>query len=239
MADMLRIDVDGGKYTVVQDEKGATHILRYGEPWMGQTGSFPGVNAVLAMAYELEELRSRPMATLEHRDVDEGIEMLREANGAFGNYTAPAPAVPEIGDEGRRFLELYAEGLASMAANMKLAAAKFKEEGNEMAALLIIRLQLSVEETGEWAEALASGDLKKAARELTDIQYVTDGHYLTLGLGDLKLPLYRAVHGDNMRKLGPDGKPIISEAGRWVKPEGWTATDLGSILEAPQQEGGA
>ena len=241
MSDMLRIDVDNGKYTVVQDEKGATHILRYGEPWMGQTGSFPGVNAVLAMAYELEELRSRPMATLEHRDVDEGIEMLREANEAFGNSTAPEPGIPalELPAIGRAMLMEYAERLARMAGDLKKEAQAEKEAGHEMIALLLIRLQLSVEETGEWAEALASGDLKKAARELTDIQYVTDGHYLTLGLGDLKLPLYRAVHGDNMRKLGPDGKPIISEAGRWVKPEGWSATDLGPILGVPQQGEGA
>lgn len=57
--DLLRIEVDSGKYTVVQDKTGATQILRYGEAWMGQDGSFAGVNAVLAMAYELEELRAQ------------------------------------------------------------------------------------------------------------------------------------------------------------------------------------
>lgn len=58
MTDRLRIDIDGGKYTLVQHENGGTEMLRYGEPWMGQEGGgFAGVNAVLAMGYELEELR--------------------------------------------------------------------------------------------------------------------------------------------------------------------------------------
>lgn len=58
MTELLRIDVDNGKYAIVQHENGGTEILRYGEPWMGQGGGdFPGVNAVLAIAYELEELR--------------------------------------------------------------------------------------------------------------------------------------------------------------------------------------
>lgn len=165
-------------------------------------------------------------------DRDEGVEMLREANAAFGNYTATEATVPEISDEGRDFLKLYAEGLASLAANMKQAAAKFKAQDDEMAALLIIRVQLSVEETGEWAEALASGDIVKAAAELADIQYVTDGHYLTLGLGDLKLPLYRETHRANMSKLDEDGKPIISEAGRWIKGPNFVPADIAGVLDA-------
>lgn len=171
------------------------------------------------------------------KERDPGIQMLREANAAFGNYTAPEPGIPKLSQHGKDTLKFWADDLASIARTLKDEAQHAKELGDEMAALLIIRLQLSVEETGEWAEALASGDLKKAARELTDIQYVTDGHYLTLGLGDLKLPLYRAVHGDNMRKLGPDGQPIISEAGRWVKPEGWEPTDLGPIISFSAGEG--
>ena len=236
MTDLLRVDVDGGKYTVVQKEGGGTSILRYGEPWMGEDGSFAGVNCVLAMAYELEELRARPQATLEQSDADEGITMLREAQAAFGNYMGAEPAVPVIGQEGRDFLALYAEGLGSLAANIKAAAAKFKREGKEMEALLLIRLQLSVEETGEFAGALAEGDLVHAAKEPTDISYVTDDHYLTLGLADLKLPLYRETHRSNMTKLDPvTGKPIINEAGRWVKGPGYEEARLEPILSPDQR----
>lgn len=233
MTDLLRVDVDGGKYTVVQKEGGGTSILRYGEPWMGEDGSFAGVNCVLAMAYELEELRARPAATLEQRDADEGIEMLREANASFGNYTAGAPAVPalEIPGLGKQMLLDYARKLAGLAAELKEEARQENVAGHPMLSLLLIRLQLSVEETGEFAEALAEGDIVHAAKELTDMSYVTDGHYLTLGLADLKLPLYREVHGSNMTKLDPvTGKPIINEAGRWVKGPAYREALLDPII---------
>jgi predicted HAD superfamily Cof-like phosphohydrolase len=233
MTDLLRIDVDDGKYTIVQKEGGGTSILRYGEPWMGEDGSFAGVNCVLAMAYELEELRARPQATLEQSDVDEGVSMLREANASFGNYTAAAPAVPELASYDAERLRYYAGLLATIAGAMKQEAAEANGTGRDMLGLLLIRLQLSVEETGEFAEALAEGDLVHAAKELTDMSYVTDGHYLTLGLGDLKLPLYREVHSSNMTKLDPEtGKPIINEAGRWVKGPAYREADIASVLEA-------
>ena len=59
MKELLRVSADGGKYTVVQIQGEGTVILRHGEPWLGKEGgSFPGVNAVLALAYEVKELRN-------------------------------------------------------------------------------------------------------------------------------------------------------------------------------------
>lgn len=66
--DQLRISVADGKYTVVQPAPNSgdpAHVLRYGEPWLKSLHDIPGGNVVLAMAYEIEELRNRPMATLE------------------------------------------------------------------------------------------------------------------------------------------------------------------------------
>lgn len=57
MTDRLRVDVDGGKYTIVQPEVGGAYVLRYGEPWLGELPN--GANCWLAMAYEIEELRSK------------------------------------------------------------------------------------------------------------------------------------------------------------------------------------
>ena len=54
--DLLRLDVDGGKYTVVQPTNGGAYVLRYGEPWLPEMPA--GANCWLAMAYELEELRA-------------------------------------------------------------------------------------------------------------------------------------------------------------------------------------
>ena len=55
MADLLRLDIDGGKYTFVQPENGFPYVLRYGEPWLSDLPQ--GSNCWMAMAYELEELR--------------------------------------------------------------------------------------------------------------------------------------------------------------------------------------
>jgi hypothetical protein len=55
MTDLIRIDIEGSKYTVRQKKAGDLEILRYGEPWMSD--SIKGSKMILAMAYELEELR--------------------------------------------------------------------------------------------------------------------------------------------------------------------------------------
>lgn len=163
---------------------------------------------------------------------DAGIEMLREANASFGNYTAPEPGVPDMSDRAKGWLTRWAGRLAEMAQEAKEVATQLRIQGDDAGALLVIRCQLSMEETGEWTEALVEGDLAHIAKELSDMSYVTDGHYLTLGLGDLKLPIYRANHEANMSKLGEDGKPIISDAGRWVKGPNYRPADIGAILNA-------
>lgn len=54
-ADMLRVDVGGGKYTVIQDAVGRLFALRYGEPWRDLVGD----NLVHAMACEIVTLREK------------------------------------------------------------------------------------------------------------------------------------------------------------------------------------
>lgn len=53
--DMLRVSTPDGKYTVVQDHTGKLFALRYNEPWRDCVGD----NLVLALAYEVDELRSQ------------------------------------------------------------------------------------------------------------------------------------------------------------------------------------
>ena|SRR6218665_3560064 len=55
--DFLRLDVDGGKYTIVQPDNGGTYVLRYGEPWLSELPA--GAKCWLSMAYELEEFREK------------------------------------------------------------------------------------------------------------------------------------------------------------------------------------
>jgi hypothetical protein len=57
----IDVTVDDGKYRFTQDVDGAILVYRHGEPWI--EGSFAGINMVIAMACELEELREelRPL----------------------------------------------------------------------------------------------------------------------------------------------------------------------------------
>jgi len=54
---MIRIELLDGKYTVVNEleEGGGFRALRYGKEWRNLAGD----NLVLAMAYEIEELREK------------------------------------------------------------------------------------------------------------------------------------------------------------------------------------
>lgn len=60
MSDLLRLDVEGKKYTIVQPETGGAYVLRYGDPWLDEMPA--GANCWLAMAYELEEARALLLA---------------------------------------------------------------------------------------------------------------------------------------------------------------------------------
>jgi len=53
----IDVTVDDGKYRFTQDMNGHVIVYRHGEPWI--VGSFPGINMVIAMACEIEELRDR------------------------------------------------------------------------------------------------------------------------------------------------------------------------------------
>ena len=57
-----------------------------------------------------------------------------------------------------------------------------------------------------------------------DLAYVTSGTNVAYGIPDAII--FDIVHYlGNMRKLGPDGKPIVRADGKVMKPEGWTPPD--------------
>lgn len=60
MSDRLRVDIDGGKYTVVMTQEGHLSALRYGEPWRECVGD----NLIGHMAHEIEELREHRTSLL-------------------------------------------------------------------------------------------------------------------------------------------------------------------------------
>lgn len=52
---MTRIDLEGGKYSVIHDSGTNLHVLRYGEPWRDCNGD----GFILALAHEIETLREQ------------------------------------------------------------------------------------------------------------------------------------------------------------------------------------
>ena len=83
--------------------------------------------------------------------------------------------------------------------------------------VLGLRLKLLQEELDELTLALAENDKTAALDALTDLQYVLDGTYLSLGFGKVKDAAFAEVHRSNMSKLGADGKPIRRKDGKILK----------------------
>ncbi len=95
-----------------------------------------------------------------------------------------------------------------------------------------LRISLLQEELDELKEALAAGNEKEVLDALTDLQYVLDGAYLSLGYHLLKDIAFAEVQRSNMSKLGRDGKPVIRpEDGKILKGPDYSPPDLGMVLE--------
>jgi len=92
----------------------------------------------------------------------------------------------------------------------------------------VLRMKLMKEEFDEYNESEYDNDLVNLAKELADIIYIACGTAASYGI-----PLnevFEEVHRSNMTKL-VDGKPVYREDGKILKPEGWTAPDIESVLE--------
>lgn len=96
------------------------------------------------------------------------------------------------------------------------------------AGLAQLRVDLLVEEVGEFAEATADRDLVGLADALADIVYVAYGAAVTYGI-DLDAAL-REVHRSNMSKLDEHGRPIHREDGKVLKSARYTPPDIASVL---------
>lgn len=71
-------------------------------------------------------------------------------------------------------------------------------------------------------------DMVEFADALADLAYVIEGANLAFGIDSGAV--LAVVHAANMRKLGPDGKPIVRADGKRLKPEGWRPPDVAGEL---------
>ena len=72
-------------------------------------------------------------------------------------------------------------------------------------------------------------DLVAMAHELADVAYVTHGTAVQLGIP--LLPVVAEVHAANVRKLSPDGRPIVDARGKVLKPAGWRPADVAGVFK--------
>ena len=94
-----------------------------------------------------------------------------------------------------------------------------------------LRISLLQEELDELKEALDNNDVVSTLDALTDLQYVLDGAFLSLGFGQHKYTAFNEVHRSNMSKLGEDGKPIYrKEDGKVLKGPNYSPPDLSTVI---------
>lgn len=85
---MIKVRIEGGKYTVVQDVAGRLSVLRYNEPWMNDPG-IPGSNMLITAACEIEASRRLLWELVNDFDPDKsmgppcGPEMLEKIQAHF------------------------------------------------------------------------------------------------------------------------------------------------------------
>ena len=91
-----------------------------------------------------------------------------------------------------------------------------------------LRISLINEELEELKKAIKDHDILEVADALTDILYVAYGAGHAFGI-DLD-KCFNEVQESNMRKLGPDGKPIYNESGKVMKGPNYFKPDLSKFL---------
>jgi predicted HAD superfamily Cof-like phosphohydrolase len=91
-----------------------------------------------------------------------------------------------------------------------------------------LRVDLLLEEVGEFADATAARDIVGLADALADIVYVAYGAAVTYGI-DLDAAL-REVHRSNMSKLDEHGQPLYRADGKVLKSTRYTPPDISKVL---------
>lgn len=153
-------------------------------------------------------------------EVPRPIDLVREFHVAFGR---PVRDVPDVGTPEERVLRvrLMLEEVLEFARAAGIGVSTAGHDGIEIEGLRDLDIY-----------PIAYGatpDLVAMTHELADIRVVVDGTAVQLGL-PVEEALAEEIHPANMRKLGPDGRPIVDSNGKVRKPDGWVPADVGRVL---------
>lgn len=150
-------------------------------------------------------------------EADPYVSRVTEFHRAMG---LPVRIVPSVGTVEERILrvrllleEVFEYATAS-AVRVELAGFRIKGTG-----------ELTIRENEG-----ATPDLVAMTHELGDCQIVVSGTAAQLGL-PLLPAVAEEIHPANMRKLGPDGRPVLRADGKVGKPEGWRPANVARIVE--------
>lgn len=163
---------------------------------------------------ELQEAYGRTI-TCSLGDIRNSYERVEEFHRTFGH---PVSDEPVVADDGRLTLRLalILEEAFELADALGFATDDIKDSADYM--LNKIGPRVYEDEI----------DLVAVADALGDLEYVTNGAALEMGI---PLPAVVAeIHRSNMTKLGPDGKPIYREDGKILKGEGYEPPQLEKVL---------
>lgn len=153
------------------------------------------------------------------------IHLVQDFHEAFGCRIQYKPTLNPLANA--QAVLAVSQQMAKLADRCRVWAANYmgSEDGE-----VWVRLNLIQEELSELTEALAQGDRVAVLDALTDLQYVIDGTYLSFGLHEYKNAAFREVHRSNMTKLDENGRPVLGDSGRVLKPDTYEPPDLESVL---------
>lgn len=135
-------------------------------------------------------------------------EQVKALHSAFGVAMADHPT--ELSGAGDSLNLTYSDVLAAITERVKHKST-YGHGGQ-----LLQRASFIIEET---AELLRADTIEDQADALTDLLYFVIGSFTVMGLKPEAI--FDIVHDANMKKMGPDGKPIFDPQGKFTKPEGW------------------
>jgi predicted HAD superfamily Cof-like phosphohydrolase len=160
------------------------------------------------------------------------LDVLNRNPNGTGDFTKLARALIKLHNKGSRGIEAAIEDVREF----HDAAGISEQSGPPALVHSVTRLRLLKEEVQELEEAIMENDLNEVADAYADIMFIVTGSSL-MHIGGAKFAkVWAEVFATNMAKC-TNGKLVMREDGKILKPEGWKPPDIASILYPKSEDG--